>query len=69
MGFTVKSTIAPHTGAFKRLETALLSSFNRYRDARRRRLEYEEEFYRMLNDYCLANNVPMMWEDEWRMYR
>ena len=32
--------------------------------ARKRRLEYEREFYRKLNAYCRANNVSPICEDD-----
>jgi hypothetical protein len=34
--------------------------------ARKRRREQEQAFYRNLNDYCRAHDLPSICEDDWK---
>jgi hypothetical protein len=55
--------------ALKRIGIAIVGFVRRRAAERRRRIEYEEEFYRNLKKHYAANNIPIMWEDDWRMQR
>jgi len=64
-----KGMVARVIHALKRIETAIVGFVRRRAAERRRRIEYEEEFYRNLKKHYAANNMPIMWEDDWRMQR
>lgn len=46
--------------------TALTSFIRKRLKARRRRIERDKEFYRKLNAYCRANNVPAVCSEDWK---
>jgi hypothetical protein len=69
MRSTIKSVAANFVKPFKSAAVAIVS-FLRRRDAeRRRRRAMEEEFYRKIRKLYREKNMPIMWEDEWRMQR
>ena len=35
-------------------------------EARRRRVTYEQEFYRAYEAYCRANNLRPVWAEDWK---
>jgi hypothetical protein len=55
--------------AFKSTGAAIVAFMRRRAAERRRKRALEEEFYRSIRKYYRANNMPIMWEDEWRMQR
>jgi hypothetical protein len=55
--------------AFKSTGAAIVSFLRRRAAERRRRRAIEEEFYRNIRKLYREKNMPIMWEDEWRMQR
>lgn len=55
--------------AFKSTGVAIVSFPRRRAAERRRRRAIEEEFYRSIRKFYREKNMPIMWEDEWRMQR
>jgi hypothetical protein len=55
--------------AFKSTGAAIVSFLRRRAAERRRRRAIEEEFYRSIRKLYREKNMPIMWEDEWRMQR
>jgi hypothetical protein len=47
----------------------LAGSVRRLIEARRRRIAHEREFYRNLDAYCRAHDVPCVCEDDWKTGR
>jgi len=37
-------------------------------EARKRRIEQDDQFYRELRAYCRANNLSPVFEDDWRTW-
>jgi hypothetical protein len=64
-----KGMVARLIHALKRIETAIIGFVRRRAAERRRRIELEEKFYRELKKHYAANNMPIMWEDDWGMQR
>jgi hypothetical protein len=69
MRLNTKSMFARLVNPLKRIETAIVGFVRHRVEVRRRRLELEEEFYRNLKKHYSASNMPIMWEDDWRMQR
>lgn len=58
--------VAHSVKAFTKITARFAGSLRRRIAARRRRIEHDAEFYRTLNAYCRANNLPPVCEDDWR---
>jgi hypothetical protein len=61
------------TGAEPPLVTSVIEwlahRIRSFQEARIRRKEQSDNFYRDLNDYCRAHNVSPMCEDDWKTHR
>jgi hypothetical protein len=66
MQFDPKTAAAGIMRSFTRLRTRLAHYIRGVLAARRERLEHEREFYRNLTAYCDENNLPLIFEDDWK---
>ena len=64
-----KSLIASLVKGFQRTSAAIVSFMRRRAEERRRRRTLEEKFYSDLKKQYSAQNMPIMWDDDWRMQR
>jgi len=51
---------------FRSSKALVVRYIRRCLEARQRRLEHDREFYRNLNDFCRANNMSPICEDDWK---
>ena len=63
------SIVARLTNVAARGKARLADSIRRLVEARRRRIAHEREFYRNLDAYCRAHDVPCVCEDDWKTGR
>jgi hypothetical protein len=60
------SSIARLVGALRSYRATLVALVHERIEARTRRIEQDKEFYRKLADYCRANNLSPICEDDWK---
>jgi hypothetical protein len=60
------SSIARVATTMRSRLTALATLIRARLQARRRRIEQEKEFYRRLNTYCRAHNLPAVCAEDWK---
>jgi hypothetical protein len=52
----------------EKMRTHLVAWLRQLIAARERRLDYERKFYRELNDYRRAHNLPLFNPDDWKSW-
>jgi hypothetical protein len=62
-----RTAVAKFVTAVARSKTTLAAIVRNNIEARERRIEHDEKFYRELGAYCRANNLPPVCEDDWRL--
>jgi hypothetical protein len=60
------SSIARLAATLRSYRIALATLIHARLQARRRRIEQEKEFYRRLQAYCRANNLPAVCGEDWK---
>jgi hypothetical protein len=64
-----KSLIASLVKGFKRTGAAIVRFMRRQAEERHRRRALEDKFYSDLKKQYSAQNMPILWDDDWRMQR
>jgi hypothetical protein len=52
--------------AVRKRAALIVRHVRRLIEARRRRVTYEQEFYRAYEAYCRANNLRPVWAEDWK---
>jgi hypothetical protein len=63
-----KNMLAHIANSMTTVSRKLALRIGRLVEARKRRIEQDDQFYRELRAYCRANNLSPVFEDDWRTW-
>jgi hypothetical protein len=66
MRFNERTLVVRALGAWSVAKGSVVSRVRHLAEARRRRREHDQQFYRDLKAYCRAHNVSHVCEDDWK---
>jgi hypothetical protein len=64
-----KASLSAFASIVEGVRTRLAAWIRRHVAKRKRRIEYEREFYRRFNAYCREHDLAPLCEDDWKSYR